>query len=51
MTSDRVYRRKLTHEDAIAELERCGGAQFDPTVVQMFLEGLERTELLALKQA
>jgi diguanylate cyclase (GGDEF)-like protein/putative nucleotidyltransferase with HDIG domain len=51
MTSDRVYRRRLTHEDAIAELERCGGAQFDPTVVQVFLEGLERIELLALKQA
>jgi diguanylate cyclase (GGDEF)-like protein/putative nucleotidyltransferase with HDIG domain len=51
MTSDRVYRRRLTHEDAITELKRCGGAQFDPTVVQVFLEGLERIELLALKQA
>ena len=51
MTSDRVYRRKLSHEDAIAELEHCAGAQFDPSVVQIFLEGLERTELAALKQA
>jgi HD-GYP domain-containing protein (c-di-GMP phosphodiesterase class II) len=51
MTSDRVYRGKLSHEDAVAELERCAGAQFDPTVVQVFLEGLEQTELAALKQA
>ena len=51
MTSDRVYRPKLSHEDAIAELERCAGAQFDPAVVQLVLEGLERKELVALKQA
>ena len=51
MTSDRVYRGKLSHEDAVAELERCAGAQFDPTVVQVFLEGLEQMELAALKQA
>jgi diguanylate cyclase (GGDEF)-like protein/putative nucleotidyltransferase with HDIG domain len=51
MTSDRVYRPKLSHEDAIAELERCAGAQFDPAVVQVVLEGLERKELVALKQA
>jgi diguanylate cyclase (GGDEF)-like protein/putative nucleotidyltransferase with HDIG domain len=51
MTSDRVYRPKLSHEEAIAELERCAGAQFDPAVVQVVLEGLERKELVALKQA
>jgi diguanylate cyclase (GGDEF)-like protein/putative nucleotidyltransferase with HDIG domain len=51
MTSDRVYRGKLSHEDAVAELERCSGAQFDPGIVQVFLEGLEQTELAALKQA
>jgi diguanylate cyclase (GGDEF)-like protein/putative nucleotidyltransferase with HDIG domain len=51
MTSDRVYRPKLSHEDAIAELERCAGAQFDSAVVQVVLEGLERKELVALKQA
>jgi diguanylate cyclase (GGDEF)-like protein/putative nucleotidyltransferase with HDIG domain len=50
MTSDRVYRPKLSHEDAIAELDRCAGAQFDPVVVQVVLEGLERKELVALKQ-
>ena len=31
MTNDRVYRRKLTVEAALAELEDCSGTQFDPT--------------------
>ena len=51
MTSERVYRGKLTHERAIAELERCAGAQFDPSVVSVFVEGLERSVLAALKRA
>lgn len=33
MTSDRVYRRRLASEDALAELERCAGTQFDPEIV------------------
>jgi HD-GYP domain-containing protein (c-di-GMP phosphodiesterase class II) len=38
MTTDRVYRRKLTVEDAITELHRCSGTQFDPEVVAAFSE-------------
>jgi diguanylate cyclase (GGDEF)-like protein len=49
MTSERVYGRKLPHEHAVAELERCAGTQFDPTIVTLFLEGLEHPELAALK--
>jgi diguanylate cyclase (GGDEF)-like protein len=33
MTSDRVYRRRLSAGQALAELERCAGTQFDPAVV------------------
>jgi putative nucleotidyltransferase with HDIG domain len=33
MTTDRSYRRALPAADAIAELERCAGTQFDPAVV------------------
>jgi len=33
MTTDRSYRRALPVADAIAELERCAGSQFDPAVV------------------
>jgi diguanylate cyclase (GGDEF)-like protein/putative nucleotidyltransferase with HDIG domain len=33
MTSDRVYRGRRSQEEALAELERCAGSQFDPAVV------------------
>ena len=33
MTNDRIYRRKLTMEAALAELEDCAGSQFDPAAV------------------
>jgi diguanylate cyclase (GGDEF)-like protein/putative nucleotidyltransferase with HDIG domain len=36
MTSDRVYRQRLSDEDAMAELVRCAGTQFDPEVVSAF---------------
>ena len=38
MTSDRPYRLALTQEQAISELERCAGTQFDPDVVAVFAE-------------
>jgi diguanylate cyclase (GGDEF)-like protein len=38
MTTDRVYRRKLTVEAALEELHRCSGTQFDPDVVAAFAE-------------
>jgi len=37
MVSDRVYRRALSYEQAIRELERGAGTQFDPRVVSAFL--------------
>ncbi len=38
MTTDRSYRRALPVADAIAELERCAGSQFDPAVVAALVE-------------
>ncbi len=35
LTSDRVYRPRRDTEAALAELERCGGTQFDPTLVRV----------------
>lgn len=37
MTTDRSYRRAITAERAVAELERCAGTQFDPEVVRVFV--------------
>jgi HD-GYP domain-containing protein (c-di-GMP phosphodiesterase class II) len=37
MTSSRPYRTPLPHEEAVAELRRCAGTQFDPTCVEAFL--------------
>jgi diguanylate cyclase (GGDEF)-like protein len=36
MTSNRPYRVAMTPEDALAELRRCAGSQFDPAVVAAF---------------
>ena len=41
MTSDRVYRGRLSAPEALAELERCAGTQFDPEVVTALAEELE----------
>jgi diguanylate cyclase (GGDEF)-like protein len=38
MTSDRPYSRARSPQDAIAELRRAAGSQFDPVVVKAFLE-------------
>ena len=34
MTSDRPYRQAMPHADAIAELGKHAGSQFDPEVIQ-----------------
>lgn len=36
MTSDRPYRKAMSHEEAIEELKKCSGTQFDPKVVKAF---------------
>ena len=37
MTSNRPYRNARSLEEAVSEIERCSGAQFDPEVVKGFL--------------
>jgi HD-GYP domain-containing protein (c-di-GMP phosphodiesterase class II) len=41
MTSDRPYRKAMSFSEATAELKRCAGTQFDPTIVEVFWEVLK----------
>ncbi len=45
MTSNRPYRKKLTPEDAIAEIIQYRGTQFDPVIVDAFLRVYNRINL------
>ena len=38
MTSDRIYRKKISKEEAKKELNRCKGTQFDPDLVDIFIK-------------
>jgi diguanylate cyclase (GGDEF)-like protein len=42
MILDRPYRKALNHEEAVAELRRGAGTQFDPGLVEPFIRLLER---------
>lgn len=41
MTSDRPYRLRLSMEEAIAEIKRCSGAQYDPSVVEAMMRAVD----------
>lgn len=41
MSTDRVYRKKISTEQIIAEYERCKGTQFDPNLTSLFVRMLK----------
>ncbi|HJU47487.1 MAG TPA: HD domain-containing phosphohydrolase [Gaiellaceae bacterium] len=45
MTSARPYRAPLRFAEAVAEVERCAGTQFDPEIVAAFLGAVEAGEI------
>jgi len=45
MTTDRIYHDKYNVKQAIAELQRCSGTQFDPGVVEAALVAFEEVTL------
>jgi diguanylate cyclase (GGDEF)-like protein/PAS domain S-box-containing protein len=38
MTSERIYKKTMSKYDAIKELRRCAGTQFDPVLVEKFIK-------------
>jgi signal transduction histidine kinase/putative methionine-R-sulfoxide reductase with GAF domain len=44
MTAGRPYREPFSEEDAVAEIQRCAGTQFDPRVVEEFVRILRSRE-------
>ena len=38
MTSDRPYKKAMTQKEAVDELKECRGKQFDPEIVDIFIE-------------
>jgi diguanylate cyclase (GGDEF)-like protein len=51
MTSERSYSNPISVADALAELQRCSGTQFDPHVVRVFLEVINTPEAMAERAA
>ncbi|WBW96653.1 HD domain-containing phosphohydrolase [Oceanirhabdus sp. W0125-5] len=47
MTSNRAYRKSMKVEQAIEELEKWKGIQFDPQVVDVFVEIIKNNNLLS----
>ncbi|CAM3951825.1 HD domain-containing phosphohydrolase [Alicyclobacillus pomorum] len=47
MTTSRPYQRKRTMEEAFEELRACAGRQFDPDLVEPFIEVVRETGLIS----
>ncbi|HEX3025835.1 MAG TPA: diguanylate cyclase, partial [Clostridia bacterium] len=41
MTGERQYKKAMTKEEAMEELKRCSGSQFDPVITEKFLRVLK----------
>ena len=44
MTSQRSYREGISEEDAVREIIRCAGTQFDPEIAKVFVEKVLKKE-------
>ena len=49
ITSPRPYRKQLSIPDALKELRRCAGSQFDPRLVEIFCKIIESTPTKSLE--
>jgi len=44
MTSSRPYNKRKSYEEGIMELRRCSGTQFDPQIVEQFIETIQKNK-------
>lgn len=50
MTADRPYRKSLSHDEAILEIIKCSGVQFDPELVDIFVRLFDKPKVLGLNR-
>ncbi len=50
MTSERCHSKSLSHEQALEELKRCAGTQFDPNLTEAFLALMKNKRAIGAKQ-
>ena len=51
MVNDRVYRPAISVKDALEELKRCAGKQFDPSIVSEFIQMVQEKDAEKLKES
>lgn len=45
MTKDKPYRKAISKEDALLEIEKCAGTQFDPDIARAFVHMMRESEM------
>lgn len=48
MTSNRIYRRRLSDQQVLDEIKRCAGTQFDPYLAEVFCDLIDIGEMKAI---